>query len=68
MAGIMADNNNPFLDALKASALVFVSLIFMIVLLALYVNNTIKYSATISAEETAKNLTPPGKVYTRQTP
>ncbi|MDM5147992.1 hypothetical protein NQX30_06375 [Candidatus Persebacteraceae bacterium Df01] len=61
----MAGKTHPYLEAAKISAFVFFTSVLIIFFLALYVGETIYENTSITSERVEKNMTPPGKLYSR---
>ncbi|MGI9305673.1 MAG: hypothetical protein ACR2P5_00020 [Gammaproteobacteria bacterium] len=63
--GTMAKKSHPYIEAIKISALVFGAAILFIFFLALFVAETVRDGRAIEPARTEKNITPPGRLYSR---
>ena len=62
----MAGSSHPMLEAVKASALVFLAVIFIVVFLALYIDARVDANATAPTAETRANTEPVGRLHPRE--
>lgn len=62
----MAGKTHPYIKTLTMSALVFFASVLFIYYVAAYVNNTIQYTPTLTAEQTQANLQPHGRLHLRK--
>ena len=61
----MAKKSHPYIEAVKISALIFGVSILIIFFLASYVAAIVREGRTIEPARVEKNITPPGRLYSR---